>query len=289
MGTPSGSGRASDIPPDLQKERETFVRTFLKRGVEITEELIRENQELRQDLDQLRHENARLRAQIASEDAIRDLLSTVETLEKERKSLLSRSEELQLSKQTHEDRYAQLEQELNDLASLYVASNQLNGTLALRRVVRHIQELLEQLIGAKSFVVYVLQENRQLVPIASQGLDESALGPVTVGEGRIGDAVLTGLVFVEPDATVEGTIRQPLAAIPLMADGQPVGAIAVVQLFEQKRGWASVDEELFKLLGAQASTALIAASLYTVEEGPLAALAGIQDKLRSPKSVTVPT
>ncbi len=282
-------GRASDVPPDLQKERETFVRTFLKRGVEITEELIRENQELRQDLLELQTENARLRAQIASEDAIRELLSTVETLEKERKSLLSRSEELQRTSQTHEDRYTQLEQELNDLASLYVASNQLNGTLALRRVVRHIQELLEQLIGAKSFVVYVMQENRTLVPIASQGLDEAQLAPLSSGEGRVGESVLTGLVYMQPDATAAGTIAEPLAAIPLITDGHVVGAIALVQLLEQKRGWASVDEELFKLLGAQASTALIAASLYTVEEGPLAALSDIQEKLRSPRPVTVPT
>jgi len=281
--------RASDIPPDLQKEREVFVRTFLKRGVEITEELIRENQELRGDLVQLQDENARLRAQIASEDAIRDLLATVETLERERRSLLSKSEELQRTTDSHEDRYAQMEQEINDLASLYVASNQLNGTLALRRVVRHIQELLEQLIGARSFVIYVMQQDRTLVPIASQGLDEASLGPLAVGEGRVGDAVLTGLVYIEPDVSVVGSVARPLVAIPLITDGHVVGAIAVVQLFEQKRGWAPVDEELFKLLGAQASTALIAASLYPVEEGPLPALADIQEKLRNPRPATVPT
>lgn len=279
-------GRASDIPPDLQKEREVFVRTFLKRGVEITEELIRENQELRAELVDLQTENARLRAQIASEDAIRELLVTVENLERERRSLLSRSEELQQRTQFNQDRFVQLEQELNDLASLYVASNQLNGTLALRRVVRHIQELLEQLIGAKAFVVYVMQPDRVLVPIASQGLDESKLGPIAPGEGRTGEAVLTGLVYIQPDASVAGTVQQPLAAIPLIADGHVVGVIAVVQLFEQKRGWASVDEELFKLLGAQASTALIAASLYTVEDGPLAALSDIQEKLRPASAAT---
>jgi GAF domain-containing protein len=282
-------GRASDVPPDLQKERETFVRTFLKRGVEITEELIRENQELRGDLVQLQDENARLRAQIASEDAIRDLLATVETLERERRSLLSRSEELQRTTATHEDRYAQMEQEINDLASLYVASNQLNGTLALRRVVRHIQELLEQLIGARAFVIYVMQKNSMLVPIASQGLDEASLGPLAVGEGRVGEAVLTGLVFIEPDASVDGTLERPLVAIPLITDGHAVGAIALVQLFEQKRGWAPVDEELFKLLGAQASTALIAASLYPVDEGPLPALADIQEKLRNPRPTPAQT
>lgn len=278
-------GRASDVPPDLQKERETFVRTFLKRGVEITEELIRENQELREDLANLQNENARLRAQLASEDAIRDLLGAVETLEKERKALLSHSEEQLKRTRTTEARYEQLEQELNDMASLYVASNQLNGTLALRRVVRHIQELLEQLIGAEAFAVYVMQGDGTLMPIASQGLPDDALGPILSGQGRVGEAALTGLVYIQADTSVEGSVERPLAAIPLVTDGHVVGAIAVVQLFEQKRGWASVDEELFKLLGAQASTALIAASLYTVEDGPLAALSNIHEKLHAPRPV----
>jgi GAF domain-containing protein len=96
-------------------------------------------------------------------------------------------------------------------------------------------------------------------------------------------------LYIDPKPTAAGTVQQPLAAIPLVTDGHVVGVIAVVQLFEQKRGWAAVDEELFKLLGAQASTALIAASLYTVEDGPLAALADIQEKLRSPRPVAVPT
>ena len=42
--------RASDMPMDLRKERESFVRTYLKRGVELTEELLGENEELRGEI-----------------------------------------------------------------------------------------------------------------------------------------------------------------------------------------------------------------------------------------------
>ena len=72
------SNRASDLPMDLIKERESFVRSFLKKGVEYTEHLLQENAQLRDDLSRIQDDNTRLRAQIASDDAIRDLLRTVE-------------------------------------------------------------------------------------------------------------------------------------------------------------------------------------------------------------------
>ena len=44
---------ASDKPLDLIKERDAFVRSFLKKGVEYTEQLLRENHQLRRELEQL--------------------------------------------------------------------------------------------------------------------------------------------------------------------------------------------------------------------------------------------
>jgi hypothetical protein len=110
--------RASDAPLDLVKERETFVRSFLKKGVEYTEALLRENLEIREELLSLRTENTRLRAQVASDDAIRDLLRTVDRLEQERNALLERSHQLEESRRRHEGRAAEIEQEVNDLANL---------------------------------------------------------------------------------------------------------------------------------------------------------------------------
>jgi hypothetical protein len=86
----SSSERTSD-PPDLHAERETFVRNFLHKGVELTEDLIRENRGLESQLRHYQEENVRLRAQLASDDAIRELLSTIETLQQERTGLLNSS------------------------------------------------------------------------------------------------------------------------------------------------------------------------------------------------------
>ena len=73
--------RESEKPVDLTRERESFVRQFIRRGVELTEGLLEENERLRTRIEQLQEQNGLLRAQIASDDAIRDLLRKIETLE----------------------------------------------------------------------------------------------------------------------------------------------------------------------------------------------------------------
>jgi hypothetical protein len=273
--------RTSDAPVDLTREREAFVRTFLRKGVELTEDLLRENEELQSTLARLQMDNARLRAQVASDDAIRELLRTVEGLEQEKAELMNRSRELEQATNRHQGRYSELENELNDLANLYVASFQLHITLAPRRVLRNVQELLAQLVGAEAFVIYVLDpDGKQAQPVGSEGVPETDLGPVQLGAGKVGEALATGIASMQTDAPLNrGTLDEPLAVIPLEADGRCVGAIAIVSLLAQKNAWASVDQELFRLLGAHAATALIAASLYSRTPGPGPALAGLREQL----------
>src|SRR5688572_8746858 len=103
--------RSSDHPADLTRERDQFVRQFLKKGVEVTESLLEENREIRDQLNRIREENARLRSQIASDDAIRDLLRKIEQLESERRSLLAKSDELAQWTKQSEVRAEEIEQE----------------------------------------------------------------------------------------------------------------------------------------------------------------------------------
>jgi prefoldin subunit 5 len=250
-----------------------FVRNFLHKGVELTEDLIRENQGLEQQVRQLQDDNTRLRAHLASNDAIRELLVTIENLERERRSLLSRSNELERAFAQHEQRHTEVESELNDLASLYVASFQLSGTLSVSRVVRHMCELLEQLIGAQTFTVYLVSpDGKRGVPVGARGqANLESLPAVSVEDGVIGDVCLTGVARIcEPQQTRKAD--DPIAVLPLVFDSEVVGIISITKLLPHKRGWARVDEELFKLLSAHGATALIAANLYASEAGPRAAL-----------------
>ncbi|MFW6051207.1 MAG: GAF domain-containing protein [Myxococcota bacterium] len=278
--------RASDAPTDLVKEREQFVRNFLKKGVEFTEQLLHENQDLRQELAGLRSDNARLRAQVASDDAIRDLIRTVEALEREKNNLLEKSNELEQTQREEERRYVQVESELNDLANLYIASNQLHSSLSVRGVVRHLSDLLEQLVGAAGFVIYLMdQQGDRAVPIGWQGVGDVTPEPVATGDGPVGDACLTGVPRIREEGPLgPGTFEDPVAVIPMMVDGRPVGAICILSMLAQKDNWASVDRELFNLLGQQAGMALIAANLYDREKGPVAALAGLTEKLESQRA-----
>jgi hypothetical protein len=261
---PSAEGEgARPSSEGLLEQRETFIQTFFKKGAELTEELLREDARMRGRLAELESENAALRAQVASDDAIRDLLSKIRGLEKEKHELVGRIREAQASSSHYAERFAEIEAENARLASLYVASHQLHSILDLHAIVRHMKELLAQFVGAREFVVYLADDERgELVPICSEGLASAQVARLPLGEGLIGRVVSSGVAeWVDGDATA-GTLASPAAAIPLLLNGRAVGAIAVVATFEQKREFVDVDFELFRLLGAHAASALAASRLF---------------------------
>ncbi len=276
------TARPNPLPVDLTRERELFVKNFLRKGVEFTEELLHENDDLRRRVALLENDNMALRTQVKSDDAIRDLLRTIEKLEQEKRNLLERSSQLEQATRRHEGRYTAIEQELNDLANLYVASFQLHSTMRPQHVLQHIKELLAQLVGAERFAVYVLSDDgSEAVPVGSEGINEDELGPVRVGEGAIGGVCATGVSSVrQGDPLGEGSLEEPLAVLPMLVDSQTVGVIAIVGLLEQKHAWVQVDQELFHLLGSHAAAALISAHLYQKEPDLLSALSGLGESLR---------
>jgi len=277
--------RTSDVPVDLTRERETFVRQFLRKGVELTETVLEENKTLHDKLNAAQREIAMLRAQVASDDAIRDLLKKIESLETERNKLLEKSTELEETTRQKETRNVEVEQELHDLANLYIASSHLHSTLSVRGVVKHLKELLQQLVGAEIYAIYLMDgDGTAAKPLACDGVELSALSPVVKGEGVVGEVMMTGIPKVSERWDEGGTLEAPLAAVPIMVRDQAVGVIAVATVFEQKERWAAVDHELFKLLGSHAATALIAANLYADADGALVALSGVAGHLTQPPS-----
>ena len=125
-------------------------------------------------------------------------------------------------------------------------------SLRARTVMRNVKELLQQLVGAKSQGIYFLdEEERKLVPIASDGVDLATLPIIPVQDGVLGDPVsatiersfLTGIAHI-----AEGEAPSPPAAcIPLQLEDRVIGAIVVFDLLAQKKRFVTVDRELFKL------------------------------------------
>jgi hypothetical protein len=279
--------RKSDRPTqvvaaELKEKRDAFLQTFFKRGAELTDELVTENKRLRNQISSLEVENAELKTQLASDSAIRDLLKKIDELEYEKERLLStvnRQEEIRT-------RFAEVEAELESFANLYVASFQLHSQLGVRAVVRNVKELLEQLVGVRSMGIYFVDDAAQrLVPIASSGVDLAALPSIGLEEGRRGGGSLDPVVAVVERTYLTGvphiaegeSLASPQACIPLQFEDRAVGTIVVYSLLEQKKRFITVDRELFKLVGAHAGGALVAAHYWGLADRRLPTAQAIRE------------
>jgi GAF domain-containing protein len=257
-------GGRSDHPlPELKKERDSFVQTFFRKGAQFTQELVNENSKLRLRIAELEQESTKLRTQLASDDAIRELLKKIEGLEKEKKKLLSRFEQAEAQSSKWVDQYAEVEGELANFANLYVASYQLHASLSFRTTLRQIRELLEQLVGASQFAVYLQKsDGRTLVPIVTEGIDKARSVVIDPDDGGIGEVFSTGVPQIERGILDGGSLENPVALVPIKMEDKVVGVFAIFATLEQKPRFLPVDFELFKLLGAHAAEALVCARLF---------------------------
>ena len=256
----------SDRPPeDLKKERDAFIQQFFRKGAQFTEELLKENERLRERIGDLEHENGKLRAHLASDEAIRDLIRKIEDLEREKQELVGRSARAEAVKDNFSSMYAEVEGELANFANLYVATAQLHSARSVRGVLRALKELLAQLLGAAAFAVYfVSDDGEELVALASEGVTAADVARVSAKKGPIGRSFTSGEVAYDVARDIsKGSLEDPVAIVPLQIDGRVHGAIVIFGTLTQKTEFVNIDRELFKLLGAQAAPALVNARLFT--------------------------
>jgi ABC-type multidrug transport system fused ATPase/permease subunit len=257
---------SSDRPPeDLKKERDAFIQQFFRKGAQFTEELLKENERLRDRISELENENTKLRTHLASDEAIRDLLRKIEELEKEKQDLIHRSARAEQVQDGFTNMYAEVESELANFANLYVATSQLHTATTVRGALRALKELLAQLLGAAAFAVYfVSDDGAELVALTSEGVEAAEVARTPANRGPIGHAFASGEVAYETLRDVSKvSIEEPAALIPLKIDGRTIGVIAIFGTLEQKTEFVHTDHELFRLLGAQAAPALVNARLFT--------------------------
>jgi len=263
--TAENKGRPSEPPsPELKKERDAFIQSFFQKGAQLTQDLVNENTRLRSRNSELERENAKLMAQVKSDDAIRELLRTIEGLERDKDQLLSHYRKAEAESTRWVGEYTAMESELANFANLYVASHQLYSSFGFAATARRIKELLEQLMGSEIFAVYLAtSDGRKLVPIVTQGLDHPKAILVRPDDGGIGEAFATATPRIESGDLSHGSIERPVALVPMKTEDKVIGVIVVFATLEQKPKYLPVDFELFKLLGAHAGGALIGARLFT--------------------------
>ena len=156
-------------------------------------------------------------------------------------------------------RFLEVEQQNTNLANLYVASYQLNGTLDRPRVVAAIQEIVINLIGSEELGIWEVDESVDAMwLVGSFGIAGHEWAGVPLGHGVIGMVATTGERFVAAESAMKpfGREEHLTACIPLKLDDRVVGVIAIFRLLQQKQGLEPLDFELFELLSSHAASAL---------------------------------
>lgn len=168
----------------------------------------------------------------------------------EKEKLLRRVAGIEEQNREVSDRYAEVARRNNDLASLYVASYQLHGSLERAEILAAIREIIINLIGSEEFAILTRDpEADDLELLTSFGLDADDWRPdprlrALLDEGEIKIFDQDG-----PDSLV--------AAIPLVVGHRVTGLIALYSLLPQKEGLlGDLDRELCSLLSRQAASAI---------------------------------
>jgi hypothetical protein len=272
---PQKKGRQPIRPLVMEDEggtgtRDSFLSSFFKRGEELTQDLVRETELLRARVAELEAEAAVVREQVAHDTMLDAALKRVAALEHERDVLVRQASEAAAVSTRSAALCSAVENDLANLANLYVAADQLHSTLDLDRVLQHTTELLEQFVGSREHAIYYVDDDgTTLVPVAAHGILLAAVPRLSTRPSAepppwaraIEQAFLTGTQVFDPDILACGTDR-PVACVPLKLDGTCVGVITVYRLLDQKRTLTANDRELFRMLGAHAATAITGARLW---------------------------
>jgi GAF domain-containing protein len=199
-------------------------------------------------------------------------------------ALRAELDRVQNENQEFAESYVSMQEKQAALSSLYAASYELHASLEMPAVLSSLQEIIINLLGSESFGIYITDEKH---PVLKMGVEVGlpALAPRTLefGHGVIGQAVLSDEPWLEYEAPAE---HDPLVVVPMKVRDRVVGALAIFRFLKQKNGVTDLDRELFRLLSAQAATALHGASLYAKEARRAATFEGLVDLIRTgtPKS-----
>lgn len=266
---------------ELSRKGQDILQIVAK-AKEFTEELLKENERLRFKIAALEASGG---AQ-ATDERLRTMQRRVLELEEKLAEIETRYRKVEEENKEFADRYIEIEEQNNNLANLYVASYQLHSTLDYREVVRIVQEIVINLIGAEVFHVFIVSEKTGLLEVETSEGQAPGRTAIPVGDGLIGGAARTGENFFSESVSRRepSPFEEPIAVIPLKIKDSVIGVISINKLLVQKTAFTAMDFELFTLLAGHAATAIFSAKLYSTSSRKLTTLQGFLDLLKaSPK------
>jgi putative methionine-R-sulfoxide reductase with GAF domain len=263
---------------DPFKKGQDFLQ-IVSKAKEFTEELLKENERLRFKLASVKATDA----SSAAEERVRELSQRTRELEERLAEMEARHKKVEEENKEFADRYIEIEEQNNNLANLYVASYQLHSTLDYKEVVRIVQEIVINLIGAEVFHLFMVSEKTGHLELETSEGETAPLSSIPMGQGLIGQAAQTGENhFAESVARRDPTpFDKPLAVIPLKIKDTVIGVISINKLLVQKTAFTTMDYELFTLLAGHAATALFSSKLYSASARKLTTLQGFLDMIKT--------
>ncbi len=191
--------------------------------------------------------------------------------------LEERLAELEAENQDLSAKYVRITQQNESLTNLYVASHQLHSTLDPQEVLRIVNEILTNLIGAEEFTVLLVDKaTKELTPVTGGGPPRGS-GESRWEESILGRVIETGEAFFRNEENpLPG---QPLACVPLTIKQDVVGVIVIDKLLVQKEGFTPMDSDILNLLAGHAATAVVASHLYADAERKLKTIKGFMKLL----------
>jgi chaperonin cofactor prefoldin len=266
---------------DPAKKSQEFFGMFLK-AKEFTEELLKENERLRFKIAHLESSGGAASAP-SSDERVQSLSKRIKELEERLSDVETRYKKVEEENKEFADRYIEIEEQNNNLANLYVASYQLHSTLDYGEVIRIVQEIVINLIGAEAFHLFMVSEKTGQLELETSEGQTAPVTTIAMGEGPIGKAAKTGENnFSDFVANKEPTpFDQPIAVIPLKIKDTVIGVISINKLLVQKTAFTSMDYELFTLLAGHAATAVFSAKLYSTSSRKLNTLQGFLDMIKT--------
>ena len=257
------------------------VLQIVTKAKEFTEEVLKENERLRYKIASLEAGGGGQGA----DERVKVLQHKVHGLEEKLAEIEASYRKVEEENKEFADRYIEIEEQNNNLANLYVASYQLHSTLDFKEVVRIVQEIVINLIGAEVFHIFMVSEKTgQLEVEASEG-QTPGRNAIPLGDGDIGEAAQNGENFFADDVarTEPSPFEEPIAVIPLKIKESTIGVISINKLLVQKTQFTTMDFELFTLLAGHAATAVFSAKLYSSSARKLTTLQGFLDMLKQQK------
>jgi transcriptional regulator with GAF, ATPase, and Fis domain len=264
-----------DKEPEIFRRADEFLGVFRK-GVEFTQDLLKENERLRFAVVQLTEQLKGAQKGSNSPDVAK-LQQQLMALTAEREALLNKYKIVEEENKDFATRYVDVEEENNNLANLYVASFQLHSTMDFKEVLRIVSEIILNLIGSDHFAILVRDdETPVLTVVAAEGVDPG-FRKIKLGEGILGKVAESGEMYVQQDLehALTGSPNHPIVCIPLKIHHDVIGVVAIFDLFEQKKKrLTQVDHELFSMMAGHAATAMFSATLYARSQRTLSTIKG---------------